>query len=87
MAEKIKCPKCGHEIMEMRVCVGKEALRAPNGDYLPTVPLYKIVDASEVNPQTGLTVGEEIALTDVTKLFAGVHRQYVHGNKKAGVKV
>lgn len=68
--------------------VGQFALRSPGGEFLPAVPLFALKkDAGEINPQTGRSVGEEIALTDVTKLFAGAHRQYVHGNKKAGVKV
>jgi|GEM_PF-890224 len=62
------------------VQVGSFALRAPNGDFLPSVPLYmQAEDAGGVNARTGLTMAEEVALTDVTKVFADKFKQYKEG--------
>ena len=67
---------------EKFVQVGSFALRSPNGEFLPSVPLYiQAKDAGEVSERTGLTVAEEIALTNVGKVFADKFKQYTDGVK------
>lgn len=69
--------------MDSYVQVGNMALRSPSGEYLPAVPLFiKGRDAKAKNETTGLSIAEEIALTDVTKLFAEKFRQYEKGTNK-----
>ena len=56
---------------EAMVQIGVAALRSPSGEFLPSVPIYiKAEDAGEINPDTGRTVAEELALGDVAKVFA-----------------
>lgn len=70
--------------MDGYVQVGSFALRSPNGEFLPSVPLYiQVKDAGGVNERTGLTIAEEIALTDVGKVFADKFKQYADGTKAA----
>ena len=71
---------------EKYVQAGVFALRSPKGDFLPAVPLYiREEDAGGRNETSGLTVAEEIALADVSKVFADKHRQYRQGIAEAGV--
>lgn len=68
---------------ERMVQIGVTALRSPSGEFLPSVPLYiKEEDAGEINPHTGRTVQEDLALTDVAKVFADKFKQYAEGTKK-----
>jgi len=68
---------------ERMVQIGVAALRSPSGEFLPSIPLYiKEEDAGEINPDTGRTVQEDLALTDVAKVFADKFKQYADGNKK-----
>lgn len=68
--------------MENYIQVGTFALRSPSGEFLPSVPLFiQAKDAGQVNERTGLTVAEEIALTEVGKVFADKFKQYAEGVK------
>ena len=68
---------------EKMVQIGVTALRSPTGDFLPSVPLYITAeDAGEINKHTGRTVGEDLALTDVAKVFADKFKTYAEQNKK-----
>lgn len=72
---------------EKLVQIGVAALRSPSGDFLPSIPLYITAeDAGEINPSTGRTVQEDLALTDVAKVFADNHKKYVDGCKAAKKK-
>lgn len=66
------------------VQIGVTALRAPNGEFLPSVPLFiRAEDAGEINPTTGHTVAEDLAFDDIAKEFAKTFGQYVRANQKA----
>lgn len=68
---------------ERMVQIGVASLRSPSGAFLPSIPLYiKEEDAGEINPHTGRTVQEDLALTDVAKVFADKFKQYAEGTKK-----
>lgn len=63
--------------------IGVTALRSPSGDFLPSVPIYiKAEDAGAINPTTGRTMQEDLALGDVAKVFADKFKQYADANKK-----
>lgn len=67
---------------ERMVQIGVTALRSPSGEFLPSIPLYiKEEDAGEINKHTGRTVAEDLALTDVAKVFADKFKQYAEGTK------
>ena len=69
-----------HEVL---VCVGQTALRAPDGSFLPAVPLYRIADVSEIHVDTdGLTVGESGLYDDIAAVFGEKFKQYVDGVNK-----
>ena len=70
---------------ESLVCIGSTALRAPDGTPYPSVPMYVIVDESQVDKKTGLSEGENELNNDIAKVFAGKFKQYVDGVKKAGL--
>lgn len=61
--------------------VGVTALRAPDGSFLPSVPLYIKVAAEDIAPD-GRYIGEDRTLTDVADIFADKYRQYVEGTKQ-----
>lgn len=73
------------------VCVGQTALRAPDGTFLPAVPLYKIVcvdyaDERGSTPCTEeLTKGESGLYDDIAAVFGEKFKQYVDGVEGAGV--
>lgn len=72
---------------EKMVQIGVTALRSPSGEFLPSIPLYiKEEDAGKINPATGRTVQEDLALTDVAKVFADKFKVYAEGTKRAGSK-
>lgn len=64
---------------ETFIQIGVTAMRAPDGSFLPSVPLYAKVPVTDIDPQSGLYVGEEKALRDVGKVFADKFREYVNG--------
>lgn len=59
--------------------VGFTALRAPDGSFLPSVPMFVIVDAGKVNEKTGFSEGEEETMTDFAGIMARKFKQYVDG--------
>lgn len=68
---------------ENMIQIGVAALRSPKGDFLPAVPLFiKAEDAGEINPSTGRTVQEDLALNDVAKVFADKFKAYAEGCKR-----
>lgn len=67
---------------ERLVCVGATALRAPDGTFLPSVPLYIKVSDSAVNPKTGLTEGEEEMCDDIAAVLAPHFKEYMDGIKE-----
>lgn len=67
---------------ERLVCVGATAMRAPDGSFLPSAPLYVKVSESEVNSNTGLSKGEEELMTDIGGVLAQKFKQYVDGIKE-----
>lgn len=72
--------------IENMVQIGVTALRSPAGEFLPSIPIYiKAEDAGEINKSTGRPVEEELALTDVAKVFADKFKQYADGTKKRRV--
>ena len=75
---------------ERLVCVGQTAARAPNGDFLPAVPVYRIVDVGDMEdfkPAEELTTGEAGLYNDIGAVFGGKFKQYMDGLQAAGVKV
>lgn len=67
---------------EVFVQVGVTALRAADGSFLPSVPLYIKAPKKDVNPKTGRYEGEEAAIKDIASVFADKFKQYVDGTKK-----
>ncbi|NLI22260.1 MAG: hypothetical protein GX418_12050 [Clostridiales bacterium] len=65
---------------EALVRIGQTALRAPDGTYLPAVPLYIKVKASEVD-KTEVSEGEHGLAADMAGVFAKKYKQYVDGTK------
>lgn len=66
--------------------IGRTALRDPAGNFLPSVPMYVLVSPDAVNPETGMTKGEEDLLFDVAEVFADKMRQYVNNGGLIGKK-
>lgn len=50
--------------------------RAGRGSIMENVPLFRIISAQEIKPESGLTAGEEAACEDIGKTLAGIFRQY-----------
>lgn len=66
---------------------GVTALRDPaTGGFLPAVPLYIEVDASEVEPRTGLAACEEKLVFDIGQVMADKFGQYVRANRREGFR-
>ena len=64
------------------LCQLVRALRAPDGSFLPTQPLYIIVEAAPDEPQDKpFSAGEEQLMTDVSGIFAKKFAQYVQGQQ------
>lgn len=61
------------------VQVGVMALRSPDGQFLPSTPIYK--EVPQVNERGNTPTGEK-ALVDVSKLFADKFKQYKNGVKR-----
>jgi len=61
---------------ERLVLIGSTAMRAPDGTPYPSVPMYIIVDESQVNEKTGLSHGEEELIEDISGLLAKKFKQY-----------
>ena len=58
-------------------------LRAPDGSITENVPLYRIIPAQEIKPESGLTAGEEAACKDIAKPLSDIYRQYKRAERKA----
>lgn len=63
--------------------VGVMGLRAPDGSIADNVPLYRIIPAKEIKPESGLTAGEEAACKDIGRGLADIYRQYKRAERKA----
>jgi len=64
---------------ERLVCVGHTALRAPDGSFLPSVPMYIKVGEGQIDAGTGFSSGEKDILEDISGLMAAKFKQYVDG--------
>lgn len=67
---------------ETFVQIGVTALRAPDGTFLPSVPLYVKAAPEDVAPDGRYTGGDE-TLRGVAEIFADKYRQYIDGQKAA----
>lgn len=69
------------------VQIGVTALRAPNGEFLPSVPLYiDQADAEKVNPfpcKENQRSYEDYVIDDIAKKFAKKFGEYTERIKKA----
>jgi len=54
--------------------IGLTALRAPDGTFLPSTPLY--AEVSRVNDK-GLAPVEEKTIGELSRIFAGKFKQYI----------
>lgn len=63
--------------------VGVMGLRAPDGSIMENVPLFRIISAQEIKPESGLTAGEEATCEDMGKTLASIFRQYKREERKA----
>jgi len=66
---------------ERLVCIGSTAQRAPDGTPYPSVPMYIIVEDSDVDPTSGLSAGEAELYEDIAGILAAKFKQYVDGVK------
>lgn len=62
---------------ERLVQIGQTALRAPDGSFLPSRPLYIVVEAAEAD--SAAPTGAADPLTDIAGIFADKFAQYVKG--------
>ena len=68
--------------MENYVQVGQMALRSPDGEFLPHVPLFiREQDAGGRSEITGRSVAEDLLNIDVAKVFAGKFKEYTESTK------
>lgn len=58
-------------------------LRAPDGSVAENVPLYRIIPAKEIKPESGLTASEEETCKDFGKSIADIFKQYKREERKA----
>lgn len=70
---------------ETYIQIGQAALRAPDGSFLPAVPLYTKVPEKDVDKKTGVYKGENATIRDISKTFAENMRKYIErsGMQKA----
>lgn len=70
------------------VQIGVTAMRAPDGSFLPSVPLYiRDEDANQINEFTGNKMSEDLYIKDIAKTLGDKFGQYCNGVKKAGMKI
>lgn len=62
------------------VQIGIQALRAPDGTFLPSTPIY--AEVPEVTSE-GLTPTEDEMISDIAKIFAKKFKQYKDSMKTA----
>jgi hypothetical protein len=73
--------------IEKYVQVGETAARAPDGSFLPAVPLFVRVDETAINPANGQTAGESEFITDIAAVFKPHFKQYMDSLRSAGVEI
>lgn len=62
---------------EQLVQIGVTALRAPNGDFLPSVPMYIIEGGAQAAKATGMTAGERAACDELVRRMADDFKAYM----------
>lgn len=62
--------------------IGVTALRAPDGSFLPAVPLYVESDRLEDLRAPGAPAA---GLDDITEIFSAKFKQYIDGKRAAAV--
>lgn len=62
---------------------GRYGIARADGSIMENVPLFRIISAQEIKPESGLTAGEEAACEDIGKTLAGIFRQYKREERKA----
>ena len=71
---------------EKYVQVGETAARAPDGTFLPAVPLYVKVGVVAINPATGLSHGETEFIEDIAAVFKPHFKQYMDSLRSADIE-
>jgi len=66
---------------EKYICVGSTALRAPDGSFLPSVPLYVKVEENTADNDTGLSTGETGLYDDIGASLLPLYKNYINGVK------
>jgi len=69
------------------VQIGITALRAPDGAFLPSVPLYIKVPDCDIGKDTGLSHGERGLCTDIADIFADKFAAYINGCRKEEIEL
>ncbi|MPM90560.1 hypothetical protein SDC9_137681 [bioreactor metagenome] len=64
-----------------RVQIGVMALRKPNGEFLPSTPIYEDIPDTQIKPSK-LTATEERQCDELTKMLVKKFKQYKDGIKK-----
>ena len=60
-----------------------QQVRAPDGTVAENVPLYRIIPAKEIKPESGLTAGEEEICKEAGWALSDIYRQYKRAERKA----
>lgn len=66
------------------VKIGVTALRGPDGNFLPSVPLYADIPDKEIQP-SGMTKTEEKNMQDITSIFYEKFKTYIERCKDIGI--
>ena len=66
---------------EKYICVGSTALRAPDGSFLPSVPLYIKVEEIAGDNGDGITTGETEHYNDIGASLLPLYKNYINGVK------
>jgi len=75
---------------EKYIQIGQTALRSPNGDFLPAVPLFIREQDAGLCGVSGRSIVEELDAAGITKMLASKYKQYKDGtaaNVKGGDSV
>lgn len=67
---------------ETFVQIGFSGLRAPDGSFLPSVPIYIKVPAETVNPETGEYTGEDKMIREFSSMCLPYVKQYIEGGRQ-----
>ena len=68
------------------VRVGTTALRGPDGNFLPSVPLYADVPDKEIQ-DSGLTKTAEKSCDEFLKICGSKINKYIDDCKKSGIEI